>query len=75
VLPPLHEFLVDDFASIVLPSFDVNRLLHDCIRAATEGTSCAVLEFTNQAEKISAPSGSYDAECEGKTREIDERCS
>ena len=71
VLPPLHEFLVDDFASIVFPSFDVNRLLHDCIRAATEGASCAVLE----AEKISAPSGSYGSECEGKTREIDERCS
>jgi len=52
VLPPLHEFLVDDFASIVLAGFDMNRLLHDCIRAAPEGTSCAVLEFTSQAERI-----------------------
>ena len=46
VLPPLHEFLVYDFASVVFPSLDMNRLLHDCIRAATEGASCAVLKVT-----------------------------
>jgi len=48
-LPPLHELLVDDFASIVMASFDMNCFLHDCIRAASEGTSCAVLEFTSHA--------------------------
>lgn len=46
MLPPLHEFLVDDFASVVLFSLDMNCLLHDCIRAATEGAPCAVLEST-----------------------------
>lgn len=46
MFPALHEFLVDDFASIVLASLDMNRLLHDCICAATKGTSGAVLRFT-----------------------------
>ena len=48
MFPALHEFLVDDFASIVFTSLDMNRLLHDCIRAATESTSCAVLELTGK---------------------------
>lgn len=51
VLPPFHEFFVDDFASVILSSFDMNRLLDDCIRAATEGTSCAVLEPTKPGRR------------------------
>ena len=40
---PLHELLVDDLASIVLASLDVNRLFDDSIRPTTEGLTSPVL--------------------------------
>lgn len=46
MFPALHELFIDDFAGIVLAGLDMNRLLHDCIRAATKGTSGAVLELS-----------------------------
>ena len=46
VLPPLHELLVDDLASIVLPGLDVYGLLDDGIRPTPECLAGAVLGRT-----------------------------
>jgi hypothetical protein len=43
VFPPLHELLIDDLASIVLSSLDVDRLFDDSIRSTPKRPSSAVL--------------------------------
>jgi hypothetical protein len=43
MLPPLHELLVDDFTSIIFATLDVNSLLDDRIRSATECLARTVL--------------------------------
>lgn len=44
VFPPLHELLVDDFASIVFACLDVYGLLDDSICTASKRTTCAILQ-------------------------------
>ncbi len=43
VLAAFHEALVDDLAGIVLVCLDVDRLLHDGIRAAPERLARPIL--------------------------------
>ena len=43
MLPPLHELLVDDLASIILARLDMHGLLYDGIRAAAQCLASAVL--------------------------------
>ena len=51
VFSALHELLVDDFASIVLASLDMNCFLYDCICAAAQGTPSTVLEFIKPGQE------------------------
>ena len=43
----LHELLVDNFAGIVGSGLDVNGLLDDGVRAATQGLSGPILRTRN----------------------------
>ena len=43
VFAALHEALVDDLAGVVLACIDVDRLLHDGIRAAAERLARPIL--------------------------------
>ncbi len=43
VLPPLHEFLVDDFARIVLASLDMHGLLDDRVRPTAKSLASTIL--------------------------------
>ena len=45
VLPTLHEFLIDDLASIVLASLDVNGFLDDGVGSATQGLAGTILDI------------------------------
>jgi hypothetical protein len=45
MLPTLHQPLIDYLARIILARLDMDRLLHDRIRAAAEGFARAVLFF------------------------------
>jgi len=40
---PFHELLVDDFASIIGARLDMDGLLHDGIRSATQRLSSPIL--------------------------------
>lgn len=48
VLAALHEALVDNLAGVVLARLDVDRLLHDGIRAAAERLARPVLRTDNE---------------------------
>lgn len=48
---PLHELLVDDLAGIVFAGLDVYGLLHDSICAASERSSCAILQKSRSDSK------------------------
>ena len=43
ILPPLHEFLVDHLACIVLARLDVHGFLHDGVRPTPQCLSGAIL--------------------------------
>ena len=43
VFPPLHEFLVDDLASIVLSSLDMHGLLDDGVCSTAQSLASAIL--------------------------------
>jgi hypothetical protein len=44
MLTALHKLLVDDLAGIVLARLDVDGLLYDGVRSASECFACAVLQ-------------------------------
>lgn len=43
MLPSFHEFFINDLASVVFASFDMNGFLDDSVRAAAQGLTGAVL--------------------------------